>query len=246
MCTNLAILGASHLSHYPIGTPPRTPTCHHLTFTQLSAPRRGDRLVLAESQDLLNGDPLRLMGSIVIFRDIWWVYDGYMMGIWWVYDRYMMEIWWKYDGYMMGIWWKYDGNMMEIWWKYDGNMMEIWWKYDGNLTHDGSMVLVFFCANMTGVYWWDPWHTIYSSTMDPSWVMEIDGMNVDPHSQFFWILAAKLGMVRVCSGMILHNAPHLLGLLGSRILVVRWCQMGPLSIPQILLLWAINNFQPYP
>jgi len=21
-----------------------------------------------------------------------------------------------------------------------------------------------------GVYWWDPWHTIYSSTMDPSWV----------------------------------------------------------------------------
>jgi hypothetical protein len=24
-------------------------------------------------------------------------------------------------------------------------------------------------ANMTGVYWWDPWHTI-SSTMDPSWV----------------------------------------------------------------------------
>ena len=26
-------------------------------------------------------------------------------------------------------------------------------------------------ANMTGVYWWDPWHTIYSSTMDPSWDM---------------------------------------------------------------------------
>ena len=22
-------------------------------------------------------------------------------------------------------------------------------------------------ANMTGVYWWDPWHTIYCSTMDP-------------------------------------------------------------------------------
>ena len=22
-------------------------------------------------------------------------------------------------------------------------------------------------ANMNGVYWWDPWHTIYSSTMDP-------------------------------------------------------------------------------
>jgi len=27
-------------------------------------------------------------------------------------------------------------------------------------------------ANIKGVYWWDPWHTIYSSTMDPSWVME--------------------------------------------------------------------------
>ena len=27
-------------------------------------------------------------------------------------------------------------------------------------------------ANMTGVYWWDPWSTIYSSTMDPSWLME--------------------------------------------------------------------------
>jgi hypothetical protein len=24
-------------------------------------------------------------------------------------------------------------------------------------------------ANMTGVYWLDPWSTIYSSTMDPSW-----------------------------------------------------------------------------
>ena len=23
-----------------------------------------------------------------------------------------------------------------------------------------------------GVYWWDPWSTIYSSTMDPSWVYE--------------------------------------------------------------------------
>ena len=22
-------------------------------------------------------------------------------------------------------------------------------------------------ANIKGVYWWDPWHTIYSSTMDP-------------------------------------------------------------------------------
>ena len=32
--------------------------------------------------------------------------------------------------------------------------------------HDASMV---WYANIKGVYWWDPWHTIYSSTMDPSW-----------------------------------------------------------------------------
>ena len=24
-------------------------------------------------------------------------------------------------------------------------------------------------ANMTGVYWWDPWHTIYSSTIRILW-----------------------------------------------------------------------------
>ena len=28
-------------------------------------------------------------------------------------------------------------------------------------------------ANIKGVYSWDPWHTIYSSTMDPSWVIPI-------------------------------------------------------------------------
>ena len=27
---------------------------------------------------------------------------------------------------------------------------------------------IYIYANMTGVHWWDPWHTIYSSTMDPS------------------------------------------------------------------------------
>ena len=31
-------------------------------------------------------------------------------------------------------------------------------------------------ANIKGLYWWDPWHTIYS-TMDPSWVWDI------PYSQ---------------------------------------------------------------
>ena len=28
-------------------------------------------------------------------------------------------------------------------------------------------------ANIKGVYWWDPWHTIYSSTMDPSWAIDL-------------------------------------------------------------------------
>ena len=33
----------------------------------------------------------------------------------------------------------------------------------------GSMVLVYMLT--FGVYWWDPWSTTYSSTMDPSWDM---------------------------------------------------------------------------
>ena len=32
----------------------------------------------------------------------------------------------------------------------------------------GSMYGIY--TNIKGVYWWDPWHTIYSSTMDPSCV----------------------------------------------------------------------------
>ena len=36
------------------------------------------------------------------------------------------------------------------------------------ITHDGSGWCWYINANMTGVYGWDPWHTIYSSTMDPS------------------------------------------------------------------------------
>ena len=42
------------------------------------------------------------------------------------------------------------------------------------VSHDGSMVLVEKCDHMTGVYWWDPWHTIYSSTMDPMGMDELD------------------------------------------------------------------------
>ena len=41
-----------------------------------------------------------------------------------------------------------------------------------SFSHDGSMVLVYILIK--GVYWWDPWHTIYSSTMDPSWVWFFD------------------------------------------------------------------------
>ena len=32
----------------------------------------------------------------------------------------------------------------------------------------GAGILMLTWHNMTGVYWWDPWHTIYSSTMDGS------------------------------------------------------------------------------
>jgi hypothetical protein len=35
---------------------------------------------------------------------------------------------------------------------------------------DRSMYGIYIYANIKGVYWWDPWSTIYSSTMDPSWV----------------------------------------------------------------------------
>ena len=33
------------------------------------------------------------------------------------------------------------------------------------------MVRLYINVKIKGVYWWDPWHTIYSSTMDPSWVI---------------------------------------------------------------------------
>jgi len=41
------------------------------------------------------------------------------------------------------------------------------------ISHDGSGWCCFFYANMTGVYWWDPWHTIYSSTMDPMGIVDL-------------------------------------------------------------------------
>ena len=49
-----------------------------------------------------------------------------------------------------------------------------WWNWSSE-THDGSGWWSgwwsgwcwYINANMTRVYWWDPWSTIYSSTMDP-------------------------------------------------------------------------------
>ena len=38
-------------------------------------------------------------------------------------------------------------------------------------------------ANMTGVYWWDPWHTIYNSTMDPMGYKQFDPIEVTIRTQ---------------------------------------------------------------
>ena len=63
------------------------------------------------------------------------------------------------------------------------------------LSHDGSMVLVY--ANMTGVYGWDPLHTIYprsgySSTMDSSWPLNNvrRAATLDPE---LWYLRLRAG-----------------------------------------------------
>ena len=44
-------------------------------------------------------------------------------------------------------------------------------QFDNNITHRIHVWCIYIYANIKGVYWWDPWHTIYSSTMDPSWVI---------------------------------------------------------------------------
>jgi hypothetical protein len=54
-------------------------------------------------------------------------------------------------------------------------------------------------ANIKGVYSWDPWHTIYSSTMDPSWDINcIDSFKVCPDIAIawifdFWLVLKQLG-----------------------------------------------------
>ena len=57
----------------------------------------------------------------------------------------------------------------------------------GLITHriHGAGIYMLLYANMTGVYWWDPWHTIYSSTMDPSWVMKQPACD-NSDSQSWW------------------------------------------------------------
>ena len=42
------------------------------------------------------------------------------------------------------------------------------WK---SSTHRVHVWYIYIYANIKGVYWWDPWHTIYSSTMDPWWAI---------------------------------------------------------------------------
>jgi len=50
-------------------------------------------------------------------------------------------------------------------WESHGNPKE---KWRGSISHDGSGWCWEKNANIElVVYWWDPWHTIYSSTMDP-------------------------------------------------------------------------------
>ena len=43
------------------------------------------------------------------------------------------------------------------------------WMF-GTFAHDGSGWCRFFYANLKRVYWWDPWSTIYSSTVRILWV----------------------------------------------------------------------------
>ena len=109
--------------------------------------RRGDRLVLAQWR---SGDPVRLMGSIAIFRDtLWWTYKKL-----WKITMFNGKIhyfdWAIFNCYVSspeGIWWIYD-----IWWR-------ISWKYDPWRIRL-VLVYIYICAHMTGVSWWDPWHTI--------------------------------------------------------------------------------------
>ena len=41
------------------------------------------------------------------------------------------------------------------------------------------------CTNIKGVYWWDPWHTLYGSTMDPAWVILLFNIIQSANRPFF-------------------------------------------------------------
>ena len=77
------------------------------------------------------------------------------------------------------------------------------------------------CANMTGVYWWDPWHTIYTSTMDPSWdmdqstpgILQAPGMALRWYLHLvifgFWLMESTLWLFNIA----IENGPFIDGLL---------------------------------
>ena len=57
-----------------------------------------------------------------------------------------------------------------------GSMAHHIWQHHGSVMGNGLIVIGWSSQHMIlssrfGVYWWDPWHTIYGSTMDPSWEM---------------------------------------------------------------------------
>jgi hypothetical protein len=63
-----------------------------------------------------------------------------------------------------------DSQSSQTWNKDDKQTHYIFWKQQTTnpcISHRIHGAGIY--ANMTGVYCWDPWSTIYSSTMDPSW-----------------------------------------------------------------------------
>ena len=57
----------------------------------------------------------------------------------------------------------------KCWYSYSSTMVRIW-EFIAKTKPMTDPWCWYINVNMTGVKkWWDPWHTIYSSTMDPSW-----------------------------------------------------------------------------
>ena len=58
---------------------------------------------------------------------------------------------------------------------------------------------------MTGVYWWDPWHTIYGSIMDPMGIFFIQ------ISDILWFTQMYVDLTQLIRGlcMIMSHEPRL-------------------------------------